>query len=66
MRDTLTVAEAAKLKKYCHDNGGQEEVAVRWYTSSSRLSRLIRRLHAPQKALRAKLAEVGVISKERV
>ena len=57
----LSVAEAERLAKYCQDRGGQEEVAVSWFTSSSRLSRLIRRKCAPQKMFRHKLQEIGVI-----
>lgn len=61
----LTSAEANRLRDYCAKNGGQEVVAVKWYTSSSRISRLIAREHAPQKAFRQELIKAGII-KEKV
>ena len=57
----LSVAESEKLAEYCSKHGGQETVAVAWFTSASRISRIVRRKCAPQKMFRHKLQEIGII-----
>ncbi len=57
----LTVEEAAALKRFCQDNGGQEVVAVSWGFSSSRITRAINRDCAPQPKFRLKLIEAGIV-----
>jgi len=57
----LSQIEAERLARYCSKNGGQESVAVSWFTSASRISRIVRRKCAPQKMFRHKLEEIGVI-----
>lgn len=57
----LTVEESNRLAKYCADHGGQEVCAVGWFTSSSRVSRVVRRRVAPQKMFRHVLEQIGVI-----
>lgn len=63
-RRKLNKAEAARFRKYCDEQGGQQIAATALFTSTRRISNLITGKHVPHRSFMMRLIELRIMDED--